>query len=96
MEIIGTLTHKIPFNKDGVELSTEDMNGETKNSSQKLVIEKTTVPLDKNQFKENEKATEYVQHTHIAAQLRKSLPANSPVNLKDTSKYHTPKDEEIP
>ena len=92
IELGGGLTHAIPKDKQGVELSLEDMNGESKYGSQKLVTEKTSVPLDKSNFKENEKATEFVQQEDISKKIIKSLPLNSPLKLKETSECETPKD----
>ena len=94
-ELAGGLTHKIPTDKKGVELDIYDINGETKHGSQKIVLESTTVPINRANFKESEKATEYVQKTAISKKIVQGLPSNSPVNLKETSHCDSSNDDEL-
>jgi len=94
-ELGGALTHKIPANKKGIELAPDNINGETKNGSQKLVQENTTVPVDESKFKQDVKVTEYVQQAKISKNIVQALPSNSPVNLKETSSCNSPNDDEI-
>lgn len=94
LELVGNLSHTIPKGKEGIEVSSYDINGQTKHGSQKLITEKTTVPVDHENLKKNEKATEFVQQHDIAEKIRRSLPKNSPVNLKNTSESNSPFDNE--
>ena len=92
-ELGGALTHKIPHNKEGVSLDTHDANGDKK--PQFLVKEKTTVPVNPENFKENAKMTDFVQREDIANKIKNSMPANSAIALKNTSINDTPYDESI-
>lgn len=51
-ELGGALTHKIPFDKKGVLLDSHDAHG--KAQPQYIIKEETVVPIDMDNFKENE------------------------------------------
>lgn len=90
-ELGGALTHMVPLEKEGVLLDTVDGDGKPK--PQYMIKEKTAIPVDMTTFKENEKMTEYVQQKDIAEKIGKNLPANSILNLKNTSMTNTPTDD---
>ena len=101
-EKIGALTHKLPPDTPGTKLSDEDINGETKYGPQYIVKEYTTIPIDVKDYKEHPKGTSYLQQDHIAEQLVKHAPTNSPLRLEKEGKtakkspLKTPNDEETP
>lgn len=85
------MTHKVPKNKTPVLLDHNDTNG--KSQPQYMVKEKTTVPVDMQDFKEHEKTTEFVQQDHIRKIIKRHMLPNSTLSLKDTSRNDTPLDE---
>lgn len=85
------MTHKIPHGKQGIELDKTDSEG--KSSPQMMVKEKTAVPVNSNNYKENEIMTSFVQSKKVAEKIIQNLPSNSVLNLKNTSETDIPKDD---
>lgn len=93
MELGGGLTHKIPSNKPGVLLSSHDANGDA--NPQYMVTETSAVPVKQENIVENQKVSEYLQDSIISEKIKRALPPNSALLLKDTSINHTTLDEHV-
>jgi hypothetical protein len=61
---------------------------------QYLVKEKTVVPLNMKNFKENEKASQYLQQDVVWNKVKNNLPSNSGLALKNTSINDSPADND--
>jgi hypothetical protein len=93
VELIGNNTHNIPKDKNGVFLGVTDFKG--KEGQQFMITEKTTVPVDPSNFKEDQKVTEYIQVDDRYKTLIKALPDDSVLKLESTFNNDTPMNEDL-
>lgn len=97
-EVVGTLTHKIPENKQGIAIDLQkDAAGEEK--AQFMVVEYGTIPITALDFKVSLEKTIYLQEDAHTFTVIKNIPNSSVLNQSTekskiiTNMDNIPKDE---
>jgi hypothetical protein len=80
-ELSGTLTHTVPSNMTSVRVDDfVDIKGNS--THQDLAVEKGTIPIDPDNFKQNEALTEYLQTDPRTNVVLNNMPPDSVLNEK--------------